>query len=225
MKYLKVFTDLIDQLEEYGDAERGRLFTAMLEYARSAKEPEFRGNERFIWKSLKASIDRDRDTYDRMADRARSVAQARAASVTTRHRNDIERHRNDIVHGNNDIVQDKDKDKDKEYITPLTPLTVEMPDGGGGAYVADNLRGMSTGNWEELRSFLDDGLPMELVHHAVDEAAAHGTRTWAYVRRILNRYQEQGVSTVQQAKNTDARPHPSQPESGLNPWYERSAGG
>lgn len=222
MKYLKVFTDLIDQIEEYGDAERGRLFTAMLEYARSAKEPEFRGNERFIWKSLKASIDRDRDTYDRMADRARNVAQTRAASVTSRHRNDIARHRNDIVQGNNDIVQDKDK----EYITPLTPLAGETPDGGGGgAYVADNLRGMSAGNWEELRSFLDDGLPIELVHHAVDEAAAHGTRTWAYVRRILNRYQEQGITSVEQAKNTDTKPPPSRPESGLNPWYERGETG
>lgn len=118
MKYLKVFTDFIDELEEYGDAERGRLFTAMLEYARTGTEPGFRGNERFIWKSVKASIDRERDTYDRMAERARNVASKRAASSETRHRNDIVRHRNDIVQENNDIVQDKDKEK--KY-TPLTP--------------------------------------------------------------------------------------------------------
>ena len=33
MKYLKVFTDFADAMEELGDAERGRLFTAMLKYA------------------------------------------------------------------------------------------------------------------------------------------------------------------------------------------------
>lgn len=121
MKYLKVFTDFIEQIEPYSDAERGRLFTAMLEYARSSKEPAFKGNERFIWNSIKNSIDRDRETYDRMAGRARSVAENRAASSEKRHRNDIVRHRNDIVQKNNDIVQDKDKDKDKDYITPPTP--------------------------------------------------------------------------------------------------------
>lgn len=115
MKYLKVFTDFIDDLEEYGDAERGRLFSAMLEYARSGTEPGFRGNERFIWKSVKASIDRERDTYERMAERARNVALTR--STSTRHRDDIVRHRDDIVQENNDIVQDKEK----KYIPPISP--------------------------------------------------------------------------------------------------------
>lgn len=118
MKYLKVFTDFIDELEEYGDAERGRLFTAMLEYARTGAEPGFRGNERFIWKSVKASIDRERDTYDRMAERARNVASQRAASNDiVRHRNDIVRHRNDVVQENNDIVQEKEK----KYKPPISP--------------------------------------------------------------------------------------------------------
>lgn len=117
MKYLKVFTDFIDQIEPYSDAERGRLFTAMLEYARSSKEPAFKGNERFIWNSIKVSIDRDRETYDRMAGRARSVAENRATSSGTRHRDEAVRSRNDIVQKDNDIVQDKDKD----YITPPTP--------------------------------------------------------------------------------------------------------
>lgn len=74
------------------------------------------------------------------------------------------------------------------------------------SYIADNIPGMSAGNWEELRSFLDDGLDMPLIRHAVDEAAAQGKRTWAYVRRILNRYVTSGIRTVEQAKATDGKP-------------------
>lgn len=74
------------------------------------------------------------------------------------------------------------------------------------SYIADNIPGMSAGNWEELRSFLDDGLDMPLIRHAVDEAAAQGKRTWAYVRRILARYITSGIRTVEQAKATDGKP-------------------
>ena len=58
MKYLKVFTDFADAMEELGDAERGRLFTAMLKYAETGAAPDFRGNERFIWPVAKLQIDR-----------------------------------------------------------------------------------------------------------------------------------------------------------------------
>lgn len=56
MKYLKVFTDFADKLELLGDAERGRLFTAMLKYAESGAEPELKGNERFLWPVAKLQI-------------------------------------------------------------------------------------------------------------------------------------------------------------------------
>lgn len=52
-------------LEPFTDAERGRILFAMLDYAASGKEPEFSGNERFIWPSLRAQIDRDKEDYRR----------------------------------------------------------------------------------------------------------------------------------------------------------------
>ena len=64
MKYLKVFTDFVEDMKELGDAERGRLFTGMLEYAETGKEPDLRGNERFVWGTAKKSIDNQRKSYD-----------------------------------------------------------------------------------------------------------------------------------------------------------------
>jgi DnaD/phage-associated family protein len=101
-------------------------------------------------------------------------------------------------------IKEKEKEKEKEVVVPPYP-----PTGGTTtttSYVGDNLRGMTGGNWEELRSYLEDGIPMELVNHAVDEAAANGKRNWAYVRRILNRYLDEGITTVEQAKNVTKKP-------------------
>lgn len=106
MKYLKVFTDFASSLAPLSDAECGRLFKAMLEYAMSGQEPDLRGNERFVWPSAKASIDRDQQTYDRKAEGARKAARKRTSTISY-----------DIVQEKSisyDIVQDKDKDKDKE---------------------------------------------------------------------------------------------------------------
>lgn len=65
MKYLKVWVSFRESLKEYSDAEKGRLFDAMLAYADSGEEPHFTGNERFIWGSVKQTIDLTRETSEK----------------------------------------------------------------------------------------------------------------------------------------------------------------
>ena len=65
MKYLKVWTDLHNSLKPFSDAEKGRLFDAMMKYAEDGAEPDLRGNERFIWEMVRAEIDRQRTAYEK----------------------------------------------------------------------------------------------------------------------------------------------------------------
>lgn len=58
MKYLKVWTSFREVLTPLTESEKGRLFEAMLIYAECGEEPNFKGNERFIWAVAKQSIDR-----------------------------------------------------------------------------------------------------------------------------------------------------------------------
>lgn len=59
MEYLKVWTSFREAIAMLNDAEKGRLFDAMLLYADSGEEPsEFKGNERFLWPVAKQDIDR-----------------------------------------------------------------------------------------------------------------------------------------------------------------------
>lgn len=66
MEYLKVWTSFRELLEPLNKSERGRLFTAMLEYAETGKVPELKGNERYVWPAAKQSIDNTRDKSEQM---------------------------------------------------------------------------------------------------------------------------------------------------------------
>ena len=49
VKYLKIFVEFEEYIQILDDGEKGRLFAAMLAYARDGQEPELPGNERFLW--------------------------------------------------------------------------------------------------------------------------------------------------------------------------------
>ena len=60
MKTLKIPTDFAKSIEVLSDAEKGRLFQAILNYADAEVEPNLVGNERFVWAEAKKNIDKQR---------------------------------------------------------------------------------------------------------------------------------------------------------------------
>ena len=125
MKYLKVFTDFADAMEELGDAERGRLFTAMLKYAETGAAPDFRGNERFIWPVAKLQIDRMAAECEGRAKTSRENGSKGGRPKKTQW-NPKNPAGFSKTQKSQDKDNDKDKDKDKENIpsgnnTPPTP--------------------------------------------------------------------------------------------------------
>lgn len=63
MDYFKIPTDFLDICEPLDDAEIGRLFAAMLKYAKDGTEPRLPGNERFLWATARREIDRSGVTW------------------------------------------------------------------------------------------------------------------------------------------------------------------
>ena len=57
-------TDTLDALEALADSERGRLFTALLSYARTGEAPRLTGGERHVFPLIRAEIDRQRNDAD-----------------------------------------------------------------------------------------------------------------------------------------------------------------
>ena len=108
MKYLKVFTDFKEVMGDLGDAEKGRLFTAMLEYAETGTDPDLRGNERFLWRTAKMQIDRERAYAEKKADAGRIGGSSKHSEA------DASKQK----HSEADASQ---KDKDKEILKEILP--------------------------------------------------------------------------------------------------------
>ena len=131
MTYIKLFVDYLDAIEPLGDAERGRLFTSLLEYARSGEAPQLNGNERFLFPMMRAQIDRDNAAMTVLSETrsraGKSGAEAKQANAEFAKQN--KQMPNLPSKSSYDKGKDKDKDKDKdESITRarrFTPPTLE----------------------------------------------------------------------------------------------------
>lgn len=61
--YVCLYHSYLDAMEALGDAERGRLVTAMINYSQRREIGELSGNERYIWPMIRSQIDRDIEAY------------------------------------------------------------------------------------------------------------------------------------------------------------------
>lgn len=128
MKYLKVFTDFAEAIEPLSEAERGRLFTAMLQYASTGETAELKGAERFVWPTAKQNIDRTRVEAERNAACGSKGGRPKKPAET-----DLNRKKPAETDLNRKKA-DKDKDKGKDNIIPpispngdIVPLEGERP--------------------------------------------------------------------------------------------------
>lgn len=106
MKELKVKERLAMAVGCLGDAELGRLFRGMLQYAFSGQEPTLSGVEEILWPELKEDLDRQQRGYEnkvRGAEKARSLISA-----------DISRYQSDISLISADISLKREKEEQEE---------------------------------------------------------------------------------------------------------------
>ena len=190
--YIKVFIDYLDAIEPLGDAERGRLFTALLTYARTGEAPQLGGNERFLFPMMRAQIYRDIAGMDDLSKiRSESGKKGGRPKKQTKAKKP-----------NAFFESKKSKDKDEDKDNNTTPL----PPSGGLAVAVDEDLGRVMACYEQSigtppRSLVDavreylQTLSADIVCLAIEEAAAHGARNWAYIRSILNRCRDTGIRT------------------------------
>ncbi len=132
--YIKVFTDALETWSLLSDEEVGRLVRALLEYQRTDQYPVLPGNERFLFHTCKAQIDRDNEKYRETVSSRSNAGKKGASSRWQGQAKDGKNSKCHICHDENgkhgkDEEEDKDKDKDKDEdedednITPHVPPT------------------------------------------------------------------------------------------------------
>lgn len=121
-RYVKAYYDWIEQTAALSDAERGRLFIGILEYARSGLLPDGSGRESLLFPVFKSIIDRDAETSANNAEngakggrgnKAKKANESEKSETKRIEANESEeKPTKDIRHK----TKDEDKDKREEAI-------------------------------------------------------------------------------------------------------------
>lgn len=109
-EYFCAYHSYLKSVEPLNDAERGRLFTACLQYSITGEAPDLRGNERFVFPMMKEQIDRDKTKYEELTEKQRRNASMRWHAVAC-----------GGTFGNAKNAKEKEKEKEKENIKERLP--------------------------------------------------------------------------------------------------------
>lgn len=118
IEYFCAYHSYLDSMEELNDTERGRLFTACLIYSKTGEAPQLRGNERFVFPTLKAQIDRDKATYD-------SRCKKNSDNIRKRWNTDV--YDGEQPCTNDTKTKEKTKEKAKDNYIPPSVVCGELP--------------------------------------------------------------------------------------------------
>ena len=113
IEYFNAYHSYLKSIEPLNDAERGRLFTALLEYSSTGVTPDLRGNERFIFPTMKEQIDRDMQKYEAKCNKNRENVLRRYTDVNDGIRTDTK--------STKEKAKEKAKEKEKESAPPISP--------------------------------------------------------------------------------------------------------
>ena len=101
MKYVKIFTDFLEDIESLNPDEVGRLFISILEYSKDGTEQTLTGNERFLWGTARKQINAQKKSYEHQCEVNKKNRHESSRIVTTR--NEID-----------ESLQEQEQEQDKE---------------------------------------------------------------------------------------------------------------
>jgi hypothetical protein len=117
--YVKAYFDWIEQTAALSDAERGRLFIAILEYARSGLEPKLDGREGILFPVFRTTIDRDNKKSASYSENGKKGGRGNKANKSDLKQNKTNESKMPNIRHK---TQDKDKDKDKDKDNSASPF-------------------------------------------------------------------------------------------------------
>lgn len=214
-KAIPLYLDLLEQIELLTDDERGRLFTAMLEYAnRRAVDIELSGNERFLWLPIRGSIERGLQKWEAIAERNRtngsehkpkevepSGTQSNPVEPSGSQSNPVEPSGSQTNPDCNSNTKTNDQEPKNLDLRPTTTTNDTV------GHAARTMLAASSATVEVLEGYAGKFREGEaIVLHAMNEAAANGDAVadpQAYTIGILKRYEREGVQTLVEAAASD----------------------
>lgn len=211
LDYLQLYPETLALIKRYPKDQRYDLIEAQTEYACKGKEPDWPEDDTkwLIWEALKLQVDRtvkkvEQNKANGKRNRAnasepeQNEAKPSEQERTEANASETEPKEANRITTNYELRTMKDIDDDATAHARETVFGTVNADPVIVA-VQSELTGLTVSHYDDLAAFRKD-LPDDLVIEAINEAVAHGARTWAYVRSILQGYIKDGIKTVGQAR-------------------------
>lgn len=210
--YFCAYHSYLENMELLNWEERGRLFTALLEYSKDGTLIPLTGNERFVFPGIRSQIDRDKEqwkkTDEQQASYGRKGGRPRKKPPDGENEkatllNDTDKKGGFSEKGSlfskslekeKKKEKKKDKEKDKDNISSST-ATAESDISACVQAYEQNIGPIARAAFDDISRQLAD-LPADLICEAIGEAALNNKRSWNYVKAILKRCREQNILSV-----------------------------
>lgn len=210
--YFCAYHSYLENMELLNSEERGRLFTALLEYSKDGTLIPLTGNERFVFPGIRSQIDRDKEqwkkTDEQQASYGRKGGRPRKKPPDGENEkatllNDTDKKGGFSEKGSlfskslekeKKKDKEKDKEKDKDNISSSTATAENDISDCVQAY-EQNIGPIARAAFDDISRQLAD-LPADLICEAIGEAALNNKRSWNYVKAILKRCREQNILSV-----------------------------
>ena len=201
-EYFHAYHSILESIEPLDDAERGRLFTALLSYSATGETPLLTGNERFLFPALRGQIDRDRARYEeRCAQNRRNGALGGRPPLPK-------------PYAPQTPPKTKEKEKEKEKEKAISS-TEEPVDGTQEArrFFAENFGPVSPYLGSRFAHYRALGIEEPLLVAALEEAArTSASAPWRYAEVILEECLARGLQNPRRLGRPPRRPAPRRPQ-------------
>ena len=189
-KYVPIFFDWPEATRELKAQEKGRLIDAIVLYARGGDWSELlEGNERYVFPMFQLQIDRANNISSKRAEAGFAGGKQNQAKPSKPKQTEANRSKTPNEYNNEYEYEEENN---------TTPLPPPGEKAAAEALALDILPHMTPTQMQEFASYRKD-LPDELIRHALD-IAADNTRSWGYVKGILNRYIDENIRTLADAE-------------------------
>lgn len=239
-EYVKLWLSYESYFEPYSDVEVGRLVRAMIQYKSSGEDPEFNGNERYVWPAIKRDIDGSTAAQEATTEKnrengskgGRPKKKEEPTGLSKNPENPVGFSETQKSQGQRTKVKDKGQGKGKGQKETDIPLhTIEREDEGLACVMSCYLDKInptpSASSLEDLKFYCQE-MGAEVCLRAIDKALDAGSEkaNWNYIRGILRGLMQQGVRCIAdwdrlEEKRVDRKKKSAQPMPQPTPGGEK----
>lgn len=193
--YFCAYHSYLENMELLNSEERGRLFTALLEYSKDGTLIPLTGNERFVFPGIRSQIDRDKAQWEQIDNvktaNGRKGGRPKKAETEKADGLDENLKNQQVISVSKKSLE---KEKKKDNISSST-ATAESDISACVQAYEQNIGPIARAAFDDISRQLAD-LPADLICEAIGEAALNNKRSWNYVKAILKRCREQNILSV-----------------------------